>query len=117
MRAKILIVGDDPILTETRVGLLAEWQPVSSTSVDASGVIQLNGSRIASSSAKQLPMKKLKNWLKVRACLTRKTACWRPICITQNADFDAKRFEVQPGNPGAFRIAVAELLQGQTSSA
>ena len=35
----------------------------------------------------------------------------------EKRDFDAKRFEVQLDNPGAFRIAVAELLQGQTSPA
>ena len=46
MRAKVLIVGDDPILTETRVGLVAELQPVLSTSVDASSVIRLTGSRL-----------------------------------------------------------------------
>lgn len=116
MRAKILIVGDDPILTETRVGLLAEWQPVSSTSVDASGVISSMVPDMLIV-CQTVTDEKAKELVKSARVLNPKVLVLAAYLYHAKRDFDAKRFEVQPGNPGAFRIAVAELLQGQTSSA
>jgi hypothetical protein len=116
MRVKVLIVGDDPILTETRVGLLSDWQPSASTSTHASDLIRSIVPDLLIV-CQTVPDEKAKELIESARALNPRVLALAVCRYQQKRDLDVERFEVQLNNPGAFRAVVADLLQAQTSPA
>jgi hypothetical protein len=121
MRVKVLIVGDDPILTETRVGLLSDWQPSESTSIQAPGLIRSIVPDLLIV-CQTVPDEKARELIESARALNPRVRVLAVCRYQQKRDLDAELFEVQLNDPGAFRAVVADLLrasviQAQTSPA
>jgi hypothetical protein len=112
MRAKVLIVGDDLMLTETRVGLLADWQPSASTSIQASDSIRSIGPDLLIV-CQTVPDEKAQELIQTARALNPKVRVLAVCRYAQKRDLEAERFEVKLNDPGAFRTVVADLLVNQ----
>ena len=109
MRAKVLIVGDDLMLTETRVGLLSDWRPSAATSIQAPGLIRslvpdllIVCQTISDEKAQEL--------IESARALNPKVRVLAVCRYAQKRNLEAECFEVKLNDPGAFRIVVADLL-------
>jgi hypothetical protein len=116
MRAKVLIVGNDPILTETRVKLLSDWQPSASTSTDAFGSIRLIVPDLLIV-CQTITDEKAKELIEGARALNPRVLVLAVCPCHEKRDLDAELFEVQLDDPGAFRTAVADLLQARIARA
>jgi hypothetical protein len=112
MRVKILIVGDDLMLTETRVGLLSDWQPSASISVQAPGVIRSIVPDLLIV-CQTIPDEKAQELIQTARALNPKVQVLAVCRYGQKRDLEAERFEVKLNDPGAFRTVVADLLVNQ----
>jgi CheY-like chemotaxis protein len=112
MTAKVLIVGDDPILTETRVGLLNDWQPSASSSIQAPGLIRSIVPDLLIV-CQTVPDEKAQELIQTARALNPKVQVLAVCRYAQKRDLEAECFEVKLSDPGAFRTTVADLLVNQ----
>jgi CheY-like chemotaxis protein len=110
MRARVLIVGDDAMLTETRVGLLSDWQPASSTSMDASSVIRSLAPDLLIV-CQTVRDEKARELIQTARALNPQVRLLAVCRYAQKRDVEAECFEVKLNDPGAFRVVVADLLR------
>jgi DNA-binding NarL/FixJ family response regulator len=112
MRAKVVIVGDDLMLTETRVGLLADWQPSASTSLQASDSIRSIAPDLLIL-CQTVPDENARELIETARALNPSVRVLAVCRYAQKRDVEAERFEVKLNDPGALRVAVANLLVTQ----
>lgn len=113
MRVKVLIIGDDPVLTQSRVELLRDWRPSASNSTQAPDLIREIVPDLLII-CQTVPDEKAKELVASARALNPRVLVLAVCLYNEQRDFDAERFEVQLDNPGALGIAVAELLQRQS---
>jgi CheY-like chemotaxis protein len=110
MVAAILIVGDDPVLLQTRADLLREWQVSTSTSQQAFQSIRASAfdllvicQTVPDFTAGQLIDKGREMNSSILVLAMSRAG--------QQRNLDAELFEVQLGDPDRLRRAVTHLLQ------
>jgi hypothetical protein len=117
MKERICIVGDDPVLLETRSCLLEGWEITTSTSREAEEVIKTRaydllifGHTVADDTAKRL-IGIANEMYPLSVSLVLRSA------FGEDRDFGSATYEIDFGNPGGFRDAVERLLNSRNIAA
>jgi CheY-like chemotaxis protein len=108
VKASILIVGDDPVLTHTRAELLRDWQIVTASSWDAKEAILARTYDLLIFS--QTAHEKVVRGLIDQARQLHPGS--RMLAIRSGEDWQAglPTYQVELNNPGGLRSAVARIL-------
>lgn len=111
MWARILIVGDDPVLLDTRADLLAEWEPTKSTSTDALAMIRATPPDLLILC--QTVSERATTLIQCARALNPGVKALAVCQYWHSRDLDAEPYEVQLDHPGAFAAVVADLLSAK----
>jgi CheY-like chemotaxis protein len=108
VKARILIVGDDPVLLRTRAELLRDWQITAVSSREAPEAMRAAhfDLLILSQTVEELPARNLIAQAQELACHPRILT----ISTGANQPFGLPAYEVDLCNPGGLRSAVATML-------
>jgi DNA-binding NtrC family response regulator len=108
MKARILIVGDDPVLLHTRAELLQDWQVVTASSRDAPKAMHARSYDLLIFS--QTVQEKVVRNLIGQAHQLDPEPRILAILSGEERHFESPAYQVELNNPGGLRSAVARIL-------
>jgi CheY-like chemotaxis protein len=113
VKARILIVGDDPVLQSTRAELLRDWQITAVSSRDAAEALRArNYDLLILSQTVQEPLaRKLVAQARDLVCHPRILT----ISTGANQPLGLPAYQVDLCNPGGLRSAVATMLKARST--
>lgn len=114
MNARILIVGDDPVLLRTRAELLRDWQITTVYSRDAEEAIATGGYDLLILS--QTVQEAMARSLIAQALQLHPNPGILSIRSAEDRQLGSTTYQVDLNNPGGLRSAVAGMLEGSPPS-
>jgi len=114
MKARILIVGDDPVLLHTRAELLRDWQIVTASSRDASEAMHAQNYDLLIFS--QTVQEKVVRNLIGQAHELDPAPRILAIDSGKERHFGSAMYQAELSNPGGLRLAVARMLDSAPTS-
>lgn len=109
MKAWILIVGDDPVLLHTRAELLRDWHITTVSSREAPEAMRARNYDLLIFS--QTVQETLARSLIAQALELRPNPRILAIRSGEDRHLESPTYQVDLGNPGGLRSAVAEILE------
>jgi hypothetical protein len=116
VKERIFLVGDDPVLVETRVCMLKDWETATANTREAEAAIKAQAFDLLII-GQTVPDEAAKNLIALANKL-HPPATSLVICAIGGADrhFGTATYTVDLTNPGGFRSAVTRLLDSRPNT-
>ena len=114
MNARILIVGDDPVLLHTRAELLRDWQITTVSSRDAAEAMSVGRFDLLIFS--QTVQEAMARSLIAQALELHPNSRILAIRSAEERQLESPTYQVDLNNPGGLRSAVASILDDRPAA-